>query len=329
MTTPAAARTATPAGITGTNILQIGPVNPTVAEALAAEFGAVRLPDAPQARQAHLAAHGTDVRVAVCSGRFGVDEQLMSDLPNLEAVVSFGVGYDSTDVAQAERRGILVSNTPEVLNDCVADTALALYLDVLRRTSASDRYVRAGSWETEGNFPLTTRASGRTVGILGLGRIGQAIATRLEGFGCTIEYHNRHEVSGTAYRYRDSPRALAASVDVLIVAATGGPSTRGLVDSTVLDALGPQGYLVNISRGTVVDQEALVDALVHGRLAGAGLDVFTDEPQVPHELLGLDQVVLLPHVGSGTHETRADMAGLVLDNLRSYIASGTLTTPIR
>lgn len=329
MTTPAAARTASPAGITGTNILQIGPVNPAVAQALETEFGAVRLPDDGQARRMHLADHGPDIRVAVCSGRFGVDTQLMEALPNLEAVVSFGVGFDSTDVAQAERRGIPVSNTPDVLNDCVADTALALYLDVLRRTSASDRYVRAGSWESQGNFPMTTRASGRTVGILGLGRIGQAIATRLEGFGCAIEYHNRHEVAGTAYRYRNNPQALAAAADVLIVAATGGPSTRGLVDADVLNALGPQGYLVNISRGTVVDQEALVEALVHGRLAGAGLDVFTDEPHVPHELLGLDQVVLLPHVGSGTHETRADMASLVLDNLRSYIANRTLITPIR
>ncbi|WP_417219729.1 2-hydroxyacid dehydrogenase [Arthrobacter sp.] len=329
MSSPAAAPAASPAGITGTNILQVGPVNPVVSAALVEEFGATRLPDDAPARQAHLDEHGDAVRVAVCSGRFGVDADLMARLPHLEAVISFGVGYDSTDVAQAERRGITVSNTPDVLNDCVADTALALYLDVLRRTSASDRYVRAGSWETEGNFPLTTRATGRTVGILGLGRIGQAIATRLEGFGCTIEYHNRHEVEGSPYRYRSSPQELASSVDVLIVAATGGPSTRGLVDATVLDALGPQGHLINISRGTVVDQEALVDALVNGRLAGAGLDVFADEPHVPQELLGLDQVVLLPHVASGTHETRADMAALVLENLRSYLATGTLTTPIR
>ncbi|GAB2894900.1 2-hydroxyacid dehydrogenase [Neomicrococcus lactis] len=314
--------------ITGTNILQVVNAHPNVSAALRDEFGAQVLPPAGDERVAFLAAHGGDIRVAVCSGRGGVDTELMSALPNLEAVINFGAGYDATDVAQAAERGIVVSNTPDVLNDCVADTTLALYLDMLRRISSSERYVRAGKWESQGNYPLTARATGRTVGNVGLGRIGRAIAERLEGFKCTIEYHNRRQLTDVDYTYRASLKELAESVEVLIVAATGGPETNGLVSAEILDALGESGYLINISRGTVVDEQALVAALRDGTIAGAGLDVFEDEPHVPEELLALDNVVLLPHVGSATVETRADMASLVLENLRSYLTTGTLVTPI-
>jgi len=323
---PAAAEPTTT--ISGAQILQVGPVNPTVQTALAAEFGAARLPDAPEERRAFLDQHAHEIRVAVCSGRVGVDAELMRALPHLEVIVNFGVGYDATDVGQAAERGIPISNTPDVLTDCVADTALALYLDVLRRITAADRYVRRGDWGAKGNFPLTVRASGKAVGILGLGRIGTAIARRLEGFGCEIHYHNRQPVEGSSYAYHASAEELAEAVDVLVVAAAGGPASAGLVSGSVLEKLGPGGYLINIARGTVVDEEALVAALVDGRLGGAGLDVFADEPHVPPALIELDNVVLLPHLASGTVETRSDMAELALANLRSYLSDGSLVTPI-
>lgn len=287
------------------------------------------LPSDSTERSAFLAEHADGVRIAVCSGRIGVDSDLMRSLPALEAIVNFGVGYDATDVAQAAERGIPVSNTPDVLNDCVADTALALYLDTLRRVSAADRFVRAGRWNSGEGFPLTTRASGRTVGILGLGRIGAAIAQRLEAFGCRIHYHNRSERPDSGYTYHPSVLGLAKEVDVLIVAASGGPDSVGLVGEAELAALGAQGHLINIARGTVVDEQALVTALTEGTIAGAGLDVYENEPEVPEAFLALDNVVLLPHVGSGTRETRSDMAELVLANLRQYLRDGTLVTPIR
>lgn len=327
MSTHTSAQAENHTAIRGEQILQVGPVNPTVAAALADEFGAVRLPDGPE-RPDFLERHAVGIRVAVCSGRFGVDTDLMRQLPNLEAIVNFGVGYDATDVAQANDRNIPISNTPDVLTDCVADTALALYLDVLRKTTAADRFVRRGEWESSPSFPLTTRASGKKVGILGLGRIGRAIATRLEAFGCEIHYHNRRTVEGSGYRYQASPVELAEAVDVLIIAAAGGPETAKLVDADVIAKLGPEGYLVNIARGTVVDEEALVSALQEGRLAGAGLDVFASEPHVPAALMTLENVVLLPHIGSGTRETRADMAALTLENLRSYLRDASLVTPV-
>lgn len=328
MTTETQAQADNHAAISGEQILQVGPVNPTVAAALAEEFGALRLPEGAE-RPEFLQRHASGIRVAVCSGRFGVDTDLMRQLPNLEVIVNFGVGYDATDVAQADERGIPISNTPDVLTDCVADTALALYLDTLRRTSAADRFVRRGDWGSSPSYPLTTRASGKKVGILGLGRIGKAIAHRLEAFGCEIHYHNRRPVEGSGYTYKSSPAQLADAVDVLIIAAAGGPGTAGLVNAEVLAKLGSAGYLINIARGSVVDEQALVAALTEGHLAGAGLDVFAAEPHVPDELLDLDNVVLLPHVGSGTHETRADMAALALENLRSYLRDRTLVTPIR
>jgi len=310
-------------------VLQVGPLMPAVQESIREDYDAVRLPDAGTGREEFLRLQGETFEVAVTSGKFGVGTDLMRALPNLRAVINFGVGYDTTDVAQAAERGITVSNTPDVLNDCVADTAVALYLDVLRRISAADRYVRRGDWLSQGNFPLATKASGKKVGILGLGRIGRVIARRLEGFDCDISYHSRTAVAGVAYRYAASPVELAAGCEVLIVAAAGGPDSAGLVDTEVIDALGPDGYLINIARGSVVDEEALVAALLAGRLAGAGLDVFVEEPKVPEDLLSLDNVVLLPHLGSGTNETRADMAELTLANLRSYVSTGSVLTAVQ
>jgi lactate dehydrogenase-like 2-hydroxyacid dehydrogenase len=201
-------------------------------------------------------------------------------------------------------------------------------IDVMRRFCAADRYVRAGRWAAEGTYPLTRQVSNSRVGIIGLGRIGSAIALRLSAFGCAIAYHNRRPVEGTRYEYVESAVELARTVDVLIVATSGGSGTQGLVNREVIEALGADGYLVNIARGSVVDEDALVSALTEGRLAGAGLDVFADEPNVPEALLSLDNVVLLPHVGSGTVETRAAMEELTLRNLDSFLRTGQLVTPV-
>lgn len=310
-------------------VLQVGPLMPIVQDSIRSDYGAVRLPDSVGEREEFLRLNAESVEIAVTSGKVGVGPELMGALPNLRAVINFGVGYDTTDVAQAVERGIAVSNTPDVLNDCVADTAIALYMDVLRRICAADRFVRRGDWLAKGNFPLATKASGRKVGILGLGRIGRVIAKRLEGFDCEISYHSRNPVEGVSYRYEASPRELAAGCDVLIVAAAGGPDSAKLVGAEVITEIGREGYLINIARGSVVDEEALVAALLAGRLAGAGLDVFADEPKVPEDLLALDNVVLLPHLGSGTHETRAAMAALTLANLRSFITTGALLTAVQ
>jgi len=307
-------------------VLQVGPLHPQVEKSITADYAAVRLPDGTD-RAAFLNEHGASFAVAVTSGKVGVDTNLMAALPELRAVINFGVGYDTTDVAQAGERGIVVSNTPDVLNDCVADTALALLLDVFRRTSAADRFVRAGKWPG-GSYPLATKFSGKRVGIVGLGRIGRAIATRLEGFNCVISYHNRNPVADVDYRYVPTLTELAGSVDALVVAAAGGPDSANLINAEVLAALGPQGYLINIARGSVVDETALVTAVVDGTIAGAGLDVFADEPRVPGALLDLDNVVLFPHLASGTHETREAMAELTVANLEQFVRFGTVLTPV-
>ena len=309
-------------------VLQVGPLKPSLADTLATRYDTLVLPEENAAREALLAEHADAVTAVVTSGRTGVDAALMSALPRLGAVINFGVGYDTTDVEAAELRGVGVSNTPDVLTDCVADTAVGLLIDTMRQFSASDRYVRAGRWPAEGNYPLTRQVSNTRVGIIGLGRIGGAIAKRLSAFGCTISYHNRRRVPDSPYRYVDTPVNLARDVDVLVIAAAGGSATNKLVDAAVLDALGAQGYLINIARGSVVDEQALVSALREGRLAGAGLDVFAAEPQVPAELFEMDNVVLLPHVGSATVQTRAAMEALTLRNLDEFLSTGQLVTPV-
>ena len=271
--------------------------------------------------QAFLARHGGEFTGYVCSARHGADAAMIAALPNLRVISSFGVGLDAVDLDAARARGIAVGYTPDVLNDCVADTAMLLLLDVARGGSAADRFVRRGDW-LKGAFPLATRVSGKRLGILGLGRIGGAIARRAAGFDMQIRYHNRRAVAGSPYGYAASLLELAQWADFLVVASAGGAQSRGLVSAEILDALGPQGFLVNIARGTVVDERALVKALSEKRIAGAGLDVYEDEPNVPPALLALDNVVLLPHVASATHETRQAMADLVLDNLASFFSSG-------
>ncbi|MBB5787362.1 lactate dehydrogenase-like 2-hydroxyacid dehydrogenase [Jiangella mangrovi] len=307
-------------------ILQVGGLHPTVERELTTTYDALRLPAPGDERERFLAEHGSQVTVAVTGP--GMDAALIGALPRLAAVINLGVGYDAVDVEALRPRGIVLSNTPDVLTDCVADLAVGGLIDVFRGLSAGDRFVRRGSWAARERFPLHRKVSGTRVGILGLGRIGRAVAQRLEAFGCTVSYHNRRRVDDVAYAYAASPVELAGSTDALIVVTPGGSDTRALVSAEVLAALGPDGFLVNVARGSVVDQDALVAALASGALGGAALDVFTDEPNVPEELFALDNVVLLPHIGSATVETREAMAQLVLRNLERFLADGTLVTPV-
>jgi lactate dehydrogenase-like 2-hydroxyacid dehydrogenase len=251
----------------------------------------------------------------------------MRALPKLEIVSVMGVGVDAVDLAQARARGIAVTNTPDVLNDDVADLGIALLLMTARHLALSDRYVRDGRWKRLGNQALATKVSGKRLGIVGMGRIGKVVARRAAAFDMDISYHARNQAD-VPYRYMPDLVAMARAVDFMIVIVPGGPATKGLIGAEVIAALGPQGILVNVSRGSVVDEPALVAALVSGALGGAGLDVFADEPNVPEALLGLDNVVLAPHVGSGTNETRGAMADLVVNNLRAHLSGGKLLTPV-
>lgn len=270
---------------------------------------------------AFLEQHGHEFTGYVTSARFGVDAATLAALPALKVISSFGVGTETLPLEAAHARGIAVGYTPEVLNDCVADTAFGLVIDVARRFSAADRFVRRGDW-LKGQFPLATRVSGKRLGILGLGRIGQVVARRASGFDMEVRYHNRRPNPSVPYAYEATLESLASWADFLVVVSAGGPETRNLVSTRVLRALGPEGYLINVSRGSVVDEGALIQALEEGVIAGAGLDVYADEPRVPERLLALDQVVLLPHLASATHETRQAMADLVVDNLDAFYATG-------
>lgn len=270
---------------------------------------------------------GVDVGVVVTSSRYGCDAGLMAALPGLRVVCSFGVGYDSIDMAAARARGIAVTNTPDVLNGCVADLAVGLILDVARRISAADRFVRAGGWGQGGALP-GRRVHGARLGIVGLGRIGAQVARRAQGFDMQVAYHNRKPDPTQPYRYEPDLRALAAWADYLVLTCPGGPATCHLIGAAELDALGPDGVLINVARGSVVDEGALVAALTERRIAGAGLDVYEDEPHVPAALMGLDNVVLLPHIASNTIETRAAMEDLLFDNIQAAVTGGRLPTPV-
>jgi lactate dehydrogenase-like 2-hydroxyacid dehydrogenase len=267
------------------------------------------------------------VQALVANGESIVPEAYLARLPALKMVAVFGVGYDGVDVRAAKERGIQVTNTPDVLTDDVADWAIALMLAVCRGLVCADRFVKSGRWGKE-PFPLSNRVSGARIGIVGLGRIGRAIAERAEGFNMAIAYTARSSRPDVSYAYYSTPEALAAAVDILVVSTVGGPSTRGLIDANVLQALGPQGILINVARGTVVDEPALIDALVTRKIAGAGLDVFANEPDVPAAFLAMDNVILTPHAASGTHQTRRAMADLVLSNLEAFFSNRPLLTPV-
>jgi hydroxypyruvate reductase len=307
-------------------VLQLGPLTARFNGNLASRYAVTPLWQQPDP-QAFLREHGQQFELVTTSARHGCSAAVIEQLPNLRAICSFGVGYDSIALDSARARDIAVSNTPDVLNDCVADLAMGLILDCARKLSAADRFVRAGRWAQE-SFPLARQVTRKRLGIVGLGRIGKQVAKRSSGFDMQVRYHNRRPDPDSAYGYEPDLKALAAWADFLVLTCPGGPATRHLISHEVLQALGAKGTLINIARGSVVDEQALVAALRDGTLGGAGLDVYEHEPQVPSELWSLDNVVLLPHVGSGTEETRLQMEQLVLDNLQAFVDQGRLLTPV-
>lgn len=307
------------------DIIIVAKLHQPTQEILEKEFNAHRLYEAKD-RAAFLEDLAPKVQ-GIASGGPGVNAAMMDALPNLKLIAHFGVGYDSVDVDAARKRGIRVTNTPDVLNDCVADTAMALTLNTLRKFPQAEAYLRSNLWETRGSYPLTTSLGGKTMGIVGLGRIGEAIAKRAQACGMKIAYHNRNK-KDVSYPYHPDPVSLAKACDVLMIVTPGGAETKNLVNAKVLDALGPKGYLVNIARGSVVDQPVLLKYLQDGKIAGAGLDVFTDEPKVPAAFYALDNAVLFPHVGSATHETRFAMGMVQVNNLRAMYAGKPLLTPV-
>jgi lactate dehydrogenase-like 2-hydroxyacid dehydrogenase len=278
-------------------------------------------------RNGFLKEHGSRARGLATFGPMPVDGKLMDSLPKLEIISNFGVGVDAINLHDAKKRGIIVTNTPDVLNECVADTAIALVLCTLRKLPQSEAYLRAGNWAGKGPYPLTTSLGGKTLGILGLGRIGEAIAKRAMAMGMKIRYHNRRK-KDVAYPYDADPATLAKNSDVLVVVTPGGPETQNLVGAKVLDALGPKKYVVNIARGSVIDEPVLLRYLQENRIAGAGLDVFADEPRVSPEFFKLDNAVLFPHVGSATVETRKAMGDLQIENLRLHFSGKPVATRV-
>ncbi len=258
-----------------------------------------------------------------------VDGALMDKLPRLKLISNFGVGYDGVDTAAAKSRGIIVTNTPDVLTEEVADTAIGLLIMTVRELAQARDYLIAGRWSREGDYRLTPHSlRDRNIGIIGLGRIGKAIARRCEGFGLAISYFGRNRQADVAYSYFDNAVELARSVDTLIIVTPGTPETQNLVNADVLSALGPRGIIVNISRGSVIDEAALIAALRSGTIAAAGLDVMVNEPDINAELMALDNLVLLPHVGSASQHTRNQMGQLVVDNLVAFNAGKPPLTPV-
>ena len=308
-------------------ILQIGRLSNDVNQHLEREYGALALWQQTQSDE-FLQQFGADFEVVVTSAAYGLTAAQIALLPNLRAVCSFGVGYDSIDVAALQQKNIVLSNTPDVLTDCVADLAMGLMIDVSRGISAGDRYIRKGLWGSKQRMGMQVRVSGKRLGILGLGRIGAAIAKRAVGFNMEIAYHNRSKHPESDYAYLPSVQALAQWADYLVVACPGGAETEHLVDAAVLSALGEHGYLINIARGSIVDEQALIQALDNKQIAGAALDVFEHEPKVSQALMENDSVVLTPHIGSATQETRMDMDALLLDNVAAFVQEGRLLTAV-
>jgi lactate dehydrogenase-like 2-hydroxyacid dehydrogenase len=301
------------------DVLMPGPAMPVIAERIAAraKLHQPQLAPDPAAALAAVAPHVRALVVAFHAPK--VDDAYLTQFPQLEIVSSFGVGYDHIDAKAAAARGIVVAHTPGVLDAETADTAMGLLLNTVRRFSAAERYLHEGRWAKEGAFPLSASLSGRRMGVLGLGRIGKAIAKRAAAFDVEVVYHGRKAQPEAPYLYYPTLIGMAKAVDILMVAAPGGANTRHIVDAQVLDALGPDGVLINIARGSLVDDDALIAALRGRRILAAGLDVFPHEPNVPAGYLDLDNVVLTPHVGSASRATRLAMANLVVDNLFAFM----------
>lgn len=306
-------------------LLQISSLHPDLQARLHAAYHVLELPLAA-VDEAWLAAHGAAVEGVVTGGHLGVPSALMTALPSLKVVAINGVGFDKVDLDLARSRGVRVSNTPGVLTDDVADLAVGLALSLLRRLPHAHGHVRAGRWGTI-ELPLATRLSGKRVGIFGLGRIGHATAQRFAGFTDRIAYADLHRQE-VPYAFHPDAVSLAGASDVLVVCASASAQTQGIIGQAVFDALGPEGFLVNVARGSVVDEPALVAALRENRIAGAALDVFADEPNVPAELLAMDHVVTTPHIASATHDTRRAMGELVLANLDACFAGRDMPTAL-
>jgi lactate dehydrogenase-like 2-hydroxyacid dehydrogenase len=311
-------------------LLMTGEMMPLIMQGSDARFEVHRYWEAPD-RAALLKRVGPDIKAICTGGHTGVktDYALMAACPSLKIVANFGVGYDSVDAAAAAKRGVIVTNTPDVLTEEVADTALGILLNTVREFSRAEKWLRDGRWAADGDYRLTPASlRDRSVGIAGLGRIGKAIARRVEAFGVPVSYYGRKPQPGVSCRYYSDLVALARDVDTLIVVTPGGPETASLIDAGVLNALGPRGILINISRGSVVDEVALIEALKNRTILAAGLDVFQGEPRINPAFLGLDNATLLPHVGSASQHTRNAMGQLVMDNLIAFADGKPPTTPV-
>ncbi|MBK1796284.1 2-hydroxyacid dehydrogenase [Devosia sp. WQ 349] len=304
-------------------ILQTGPLLASCEKALAEKYIVHKLHEQAD-RNAWLKVNGARIRAHAGSG---VQAKLMNALPNLEIISSFGVGYDNIDTATAKAKNIRVTNTPDVLNDAVAELTVGLMISLARRIPQGDQFVRNGHW-LNGGMGLFSELTGKTVGILGLGRIGKEIACRLQAMKMRVVYYGRSKQDNVPYTFYDKLEDMARDSDWLVVIAPGGKSTESIVSRAVLEALGPQGYLVNVARGTLVDEPALVELLTNKKLGGAALDVFVEEPKVPEALFALDNVVLSPHQGSATHQTRDAMGALLVANLDRHFAGEPLISPV-
>lgn len=300
--------------------------HPGTQQRMEQRFNLIKLWEQPDRAEA-LKSAAPKIRALAHTGHSKVDAALMDALPKLEIISNFGVGVDQIDLEAAKARGITVTNTANALNDCVADCAIALVLNTLRKFPQADKYVRAGRWKSDGTYPFNTSLGGKTIGILGLGRIGEEIANRAKAFKMDIRYHNRNK-KDVPWAYDPDPVTLAKNSDVLVAITPGGPETDRLVSAAVLDALGPQGYFVNVARGSVVDQPVLLKYLQDGKIAGAGLDVYYDEPDVDPAFFALDNVVLLPHMASATNETRTAMGLLQIENIQLKLDGKPVKTPV-
>jgi lactate dehydrogenase-like 2-hydroxyacid dehydrogenase len=307
-------------------ILSIGRVDPRVVGILAERFEMFQ--DDVLDLESILTTQGAEIQAIVTRGHVGITAALIERLPKLQLIANFGVGYDSVDVHAAARAGVVVTNSPGVLNDEMADFTVGLLLSTIRRLPQADRHVRSGLWGKGENFPLSTSLRGRHIGIAGMGRIGRVIARRLEGFDLPVSCFVRRPQPDLNLPTHDSLLALAKAVDTLIIVLPGSPETRNIVNAEILQALGPNGILINIARGSVVDENALITALQSGTILAAGLDVFAQEPHVPETLRQLDNVVLLPHIGTATHHTRGRMGDLLIQNVQSWFDGNGPITPV-
>ena len=306
-------------------VLLAGKVHPRVRQRVEAEFEAISIDAANPA----LLDEDARARIRGLAAATAISADFIDSLPNLEVIANFGVGYDAVDAAHAATRQVMVTNTPDVLSEEVADTSVGLLLNTVRELPKAEAYLRAGKWESNGAYPLTSLSlRGRTVGIFGLGRIGLAIARRLEAFGLPIHYHTRNKRQDVAYPWHPRLIDLASAVDTLVVIVPGGAATEGVVNTEILDALGPQGVLISVGRGSTIDEPALIAALTDRRIAAAGLDVFAHEPHVPQALMDLPNACLLPHVASASVSTRNAMADLVVDNLEAWLAGRPALTAV-